>query len=603
MNSSRAAALRVVWLAVLTFGAAPLAAQSLAPIRYAVSFASAHTHYVDVEASIPLDGQPQVELMMPVWTPGSYLVREYARNVEGLSATDANGRTVSIEKTRKNRWRVGPVPSAGAISLRYRVYAHEMSVRTNWVDDEFALLNGAATYITRVEGRDRPYEVEVRLAAGWSRSVSGMTSAVPNSYRSPDYDTLVDSPIVAGNPAIYPFTVAGKPHYLVDVAERGTWDGARAVLDLQKIVEQTTQLWGSVPYDRFYFLNIIGGPANGLEHKNSVTLNTDRGSTGTRTAYLGWLNLASHEFFHAWNVKRLRPIELGPFDYENEVYTKSLWFAEGVTDYYAALQVHRAGVSTRDEYLSALSDNIITLQTTPGRLVQPAEMSSFDAWIKYYRPDENSANASVSYYTKGAVVGFLLDAKLRRITNDARTLDDLMKLMYERFSGRRGFTPDDLRAAAADIAGERSGADMRSWLRTSLDSTDELDYREALDWFGLQFKPLPEKPRTWLGIRTRLDGAKTMITEVRRGSPAADAGLDINDELAAVNDTPVAGKLVERLAAFGPGGLVTFTVVRRGASENVKVTLGIDPTQRWSLAVAGDLRSERLRHASGWLHD
>ena len=207
-------------------------AQQLAPIRYTLSFPAAHTHYVDVEASIPTDGQRQVDLMMPVWTPGSYLVREYSRNVESLTARDAGGGSLPLEKTRKNRWRVAA--TGGSITLRYRVYAHEMSVRANWVDDEFALLNGAATYITRLDGRDRPYEIDVRLPAAWSRSVSGMTSPSPNTYRSPDYDTLVDSPIVAGNPAMYPFTVAGKPHYLVDVAERGVWDGAKAVKDLEK---------------------------------------------------------------------------------------------------------------------------------------------------------------------------------------------------------------------------------------------------------------------------------------------------------------------------------------------------------------------------------
>jgi predicted metalloprotease with PDZ domain len=478
-----------------------------------------------------------------------------------------------------------------------------MSVRSNWVDDEFALLNGAATYITRLEGRDRTYEIDLRLPAGWSRSVSGMTSPSANMYRSPDYDTLIDSPIVAGNPNIYEFTVAGQPHSLVDVAERGVWDGAKAVKDLEQIVRQTSRFWGTVPYDRFYFLNIIGAPASGLEHKNSVTLTTLRESTATRGAYLGWLSVASHEYFHPWNVKRLRPVELGPFDYENEVYTKSLWFAEGVTDYYADLQVHRAGISTRDEYLAALSDSIVSLQTTPGRLVQPAEMASYDAWIKYYRPDENSSNASISYYTKGAVIGFLLDARLRRATGGAKSLDDLMRLMYERFSGSKGYTPEDVRATAVEVAGSAAADELRPWLAKALDSTDELDYREALEWFGLQFKPLPEKPRAWLGVRTRVDGPRTIVTEVRRASPAADAGLDINDELVAVNDVEVADKLNDRLAAFAPASKVTFTIQRRGMNQRIDVTLGTDPAQMWSLMLKPDATSNETAHVKAWLQD
>jgi predicted metalloprotease with PDZ domain len=567
-----------------------------------LSFPDAHAHYVDVEASIPTDGQRQVDLMMPVWTPGSYLVREYARNVESLTASDSDGGSLPIEKTRKNRWRVAA--KGGSITLRYHVYAHEMSVRTNWVDDEFALLNGAATYITRLERRDRPYEIEVHLPAGWSRSVSGMPSPSADTYRSPDYDTLIDSPVVAGNPAIYEFTVAEKPHYLVDVAERGVWEGAKAVKDLEKIVRQTSSFWGTVPYDRFYFFNIIGAAGGGLEHKNSVTLNTRRESTGSRAAYLGWLSLASHEYFHAWNVKRLRPVELGPFDYENEVYTKSLWFAEGVTDYYADLQVHRAGMSTRDEYLAALSDSIVSLQTTPGRLVQPTEMASYDEWIKYYRSDENSPNSSISYYTKGAVIGFLLDARLRRATGGTKSLDDFMRLMYELFSGAKCFTSEDLRKTAADVVSSAAGAaELRQWLAKVLDSTDELDYNEALDWFGLRFKPLPEKPRVWLGARTRVEGQRTIVTEVRRRSPAAQGGLDINDEIVAVNDVEVAGKLDDRLATFAPGSKVTLTLARRASTLRADLTLEADPAQLWWLALRPDATGDQTAHLRSWFQN
>jgi predicted metalloprotease with PDZ domain len=186
-------------------------------------------------------------------------------------------------------------------------------------------------------------------------------------------------------------------------------------------------MWGFLPYEKYLFLNLLTESGGGLEHKNSTVLMASRWTTRTRRSYNNWLDLASHEFFHAWNVKRLRPVELGPFDYENEVHTKNLWIAEGVTEYYADLTLHRAGLITRDEYLDSVSDRIEELQTTPGRLVQSAEMASFDAWIKYYRPDENSINTAVSYYTKGSVVGLLLDARVRKATNGAKSLDDVMK--------------------------------------------------------------------------------------------------------------------------------------------------------------------------------
>jgi len=595
--------LRAFVITVCVCCVSPLHAQTLEPVRYTVSFPAPLTHYVEVEATYPTDGQPSIDLMMPVWTPGSYLVREYSRNVEALTATGSNREPLRVEKTRKNRWRV-QTKGARSIDVHYRVYAHELSVRTNWVDDEYALLNGAPTFITPLAMLNRPHEVRVVLPGAWSRSVSPMPAgAAPNSFRAADYDTLVDSPIVCGNPAIYDFTVAGKPHYLVDIAERGVWDGKRAVQDLATIVQKTTDFWGFVPYDSYYFFNIIGGNGGGLEHKSSTVLNPKRESTGTREDYLAWLSTASHEFFHAWNVKRLHPIELGPFDYENEVYTRSLWFVEGVTDYYADLQIRRAEISTIDEYLAALSAEIARLQTTPGRFIQPAEQASYDAWIKYYRPDENSINTSISYYTKGLVIGFLLDAKIRHLTNGARSLDELMRSMYQRFSGPYGFTPDDLRTAAVEIVGAAHGPELRRWFEKTLETTDELDYAEALDWYGLQFTAAPGPPRTSLGIRTEVENQRTIVTELRRGSPAAEAGMMLDDQIIAINDVPVSqGELVAALAKIGAGNKARITIARRGIARALDVTLAADPAQAWSVAVRSNSTAAQTQHRDRWLN-
>jgi predicted metalloprotease with PDZ domain len=470
-------------LALLQLGSTCVFAQTLNPIRYTVRFPAPHTHYVEIEASVPSEGREHIDLMMPVWTPGSYLVREYARHVEAFTATDAKRAPLRIDKTRKNRWRVA-TSGTSEVSLRYRVYAHEMSVRTNWVDDEFALLNGAPTFITLVEsGSRRAHEVRVILPSEWARSFSGMAPGTgENTYIAPDYDTLVDSPIVAGNPSVYEFSVLGKPHYLVNFREPGAWNAPQAVQDLGQVTGAIARFWGGTPFDRYYFFNIVGAARNGLEHKNSTVINIPMESASTRSAYLEWLSTAAHEYFHAWNAKRLRPAELGPFDYENEVYTKALWFVEGVTDYYADLVLSRSGVVTRDEYLVLLSAQIRALQTTPGRLIQSAELASFDAWIKYYRPDENTDNTSISYYVKGAVIAFVLDAKLRRLTNGRKSLDDVMEQMYERFSGNRGFRGEDVRATVEAAAGPAYAREIRQWMARALETTAELDYAEALEW-------------------------------------------------------------------------------------------------------------------------
>ena len=365
-------------------------AQEKEPIRYTLRFPAPHTHYVEVEAVVPTGRRPQIEMMMAVWTPGSYLIREFARHVEDVTARAADGKALAVAKSSKNRWLI-QTGGAPAVTISYRVYCREMSVRTNWVESSFAMLNGAPTCITLVGGHARPHEVKFILPADWKTSLTGLPAAPgggPHHYVAKDFDTLVDSPIVAGNPAVYEFEVDGKKHYLVNVGEGGVWDGPRSAKDVETIVREQRKFWGFLPYEKYVFLNMITEAGGGLEHSNSTLLMTNRWATRTRKGYIGWLGLVSHEFFHAWNVKRLRPVGLGPFDYENEVYTENLWVAEGITSYYDDLLLRRAGLMTQEEYLTSLSKLIEGVQTTPGRLVRSLEEASLDAWIKHYRPDE-----------------------------------------------------------------------------------------------------------------------------------------------------------------------------------------------------------------------
>jgi len=574
------------------------------PIRYTLSFPAPQTHYVEITATVPTGRRPDVELMMPVWTPGSYLVREYARNVEAVTAAGPDGRPLDVDKSKKNHWRIA-TGGAATITVKYRVYCREMSVRTNWVEADFALLNGAPTFITLADLTPRPHEIVINPAEGWKRSVTALPpmNGGEHRYRAPDYDTVVDSPIVIGNPAVYDFEVDGKKHSLVNVGEGGVFDGARAARDLEAIVKEDRRLWGFLPYDRYVFFNMITESGGGLEHKNSTVLMTNRWSTRTRRAYVGWLELASHEYFHAWNVKRLRPAELGPFDYENENITRSLWIAEGFTDYYADLQVLRAGLQTRDEYLEDMSSTIELLQTTPGRLVQSAEMASFDAWIKYYRPDENSNNTSVSYYTKGTVIAFLLDARIRKATNGAKSLDDVMRLAYEKFSGPRGYTPEQFRAVIEQVAGRN----LQGFWESAVESTSELDYTEALDALGLRFRPAAQQPaerasRPWLGVTTRNDNGRLVIAQVQRGSPADVAGLNVDDEILAIDEFRVrADRLENRLEQYKSGDKVSVLVARREQLVRVPTTFGAEPQRAWRLEVNPAATEVQRRLLDAWL--
>ena len=601
-----AARLLVLVLTLIVAPQATLASAQTAggaqPLRYTLSFPAPQTHYLEVSAVVPTDGRPQIELMMPVWTPGSYLVREYERNVEGFTAANADGRALATEKSDKNHWRI-TTGGAATVVVKYRVYAHEMSVRTNWVEAGFAMLNGAPTFMTLAGSGPRPHEVIINLASGWKRSFTGL-AAMPGGdhrYRAPDFDTLVDSPIVLGNQAVYEFDVDGKKHYLVNEGEGGVFDAPRAVKDLETLVREHRRLWGSLPYDKYLFFNMMTLTAEGgggLEHHNSQMLTTNRWLTRTRRAYLGWLELVSHELFHAWNVKRLRPVELGPFNYEDEVLTKSLWISEGVTEYYGELLVHRAGLSTETEYLDTLSDHIDELQTTPGRLVQSVEMASYDAWIKYYRPDENSVNVAVSYYTKGAVVGFLLDARIRKATSGAKSLDDVMRAAFQKFSGARGFTPDDFRLVAEQVA----GTSLRGFWGDAIEGTSELDYAEALDGFGLRFRPATPSTRVWTGLTTRNDAGRLVVTQVRRDSPALAAGVNVDDEILAIDEFRVrADRWDNRLEQYKPGDKVTLLVARREQLTRLPLTFATDPPRQWRLEVNPSATGTQRQQRSHWL--
>jgi len=574
------------------------------PITYTLSFPEPHTHYVYVQAEVPTSSQPEVELMMAVWTPGSYLIREYERHVEQVSATGSKGASLVVRKSAKNRWTISTA-GAATIVVSYRVYGREMSVRTNWIESAFALINGAPTFLTLADSPQRPHDVTIDLPSSWQRSMTGLSSipGVAHAYRAANFDVLVDSPILLGNPSTYEFEVAGKVHALVNEGEAGVFDGARAARDVEAIVREQHRFWGTVPYDRYLFLNLVTEAGGGLEHANSTVLMTSRWATRTQKAYLGWLELASHEFFHVWNVKRLRPIALGPFDYEREAHTRSLWIVEGITDYYGDLLVHRAGLSTREEFLESLSEKIDTVQSTPGRLVQSMTAASFDTWIKFYRPDENTPNTSISYYLKGSIVAFLLDVRIRHVTGGRRTLDDVMREAYDTYSGTRGFTEEEFRA----LVERETGADLTAFWTATLDTTTELDYAEALATLGLRFKtppPMPGKPprKAWLGATTRIDAGRLLVSQVRRGTPAYNAGLNVDDEIVAIDEFRVRPDQLEgRMEQYSPGDRVSLLVARRDRLTHLTATFSAEPSKAWQLEADPGASASQVANLAAWL--
>lgn len=470
----------VIWLVLL--GTAMVWARER--IAYTIRIPRPQEHKAEVSVRIPTEGREAVDLMLPRWSPGYYAVQDLAARVQDLAVT-AGGRALPVEHPAPNRWRVkaGGVPE---ILLSYRLDCPSHFVTTNLVTERLAILSGPATFITPVPFTRHSYEVRLELPAGWTQCATGLQAAPggqPCQFTAPDYDTLLDCPLAAGTFSTHAFEVAGIPHELVDIGDFGAWDGAQASGKLAAVVKENLRFWGRLPYRKYVFLNVFGPGAGGLEHQNSAMLSSMPPPEGSTGADFRWYSYVSHEFFHGYNVKRLRPVELGPFDYERPPRTAGLWVAEGLTTYYGPVMAVRAGLGTPEDFLGELSGAIRRLQETPGRLKQTLERASLDVWEEGGSGVGGDPGKGVSYYVKGPVVGFLLDARIRMASKGRRSLDDLMRLAFRRFGGRKGFTEAQFRAAAEEVA----GTGLRDWFRKHLASTEELDYREALDCFGLRF--------------------------------------------------------------------------------------------------------------------
>ncbi|MCA9212344.1 MAG: M61 family metallopeptidase [Planctomycetales bacterium] len=586
-------------------------------LNYVVDLSDAKNHYVTVTMSTPVSGE-RTTLMMAVWTPGSYLVREYARHLDSLVVVDENNQPLDVEKTRKNRWQVNTNGASG-LRLSYRLYCNEMSVRTNWAGAEFAVLNGAPTFLTIPDRRDQPHIVELKLPRGWQRSATSLAQFEKRSqvYRAARFDELVDSPIVAGKLTVFPFDAGGVTHQLVNIGDGDYWDGTSAAVDLKRIVEAHQAFWGVTPYNRYLFLNAICETRGGLEHDFSTLIMTSRWSFRDKKKYRDWLSLASHEFFHTWNVRRLRPKALHEYDYENEVYTSSLWIAEGVTSYYQDVLLSRAGLIDQKEYLRRLSESIRSVQQNAGRMKQSLSSSSFDTWIKFYRPDENALNTRISYYRKGCVAAFLLDAKIRKLSGGHESLDDVMRRLY-RDHVQAGYAPDDFRRICSEVA----TTNLSDWFGAVVDSTDELNYAETLALYGLEFcsetdarqpaKPNSDStpdtsadgdnaenktPKRWLGF----DGLSP-VSRVHANSPATEAGIHTDDEVLAIDGFRVTKEtLEERLQQFDIGDSVQLLISRRGKIITKELKLAEQPKQDWSLRVMATPSDQQQTHLKNWL--
>ena len=546
-------------------------------IGYTISMSKPWTHLLEVEMRVASATLPsKLEIVMPVWTPGSYLVREYARHVQDFRASDSAGGTLAWEKTNKNTWGID-TGGRNEVVVRYNVYSNELTVRTNELNSEHAFFNPTALLMHPKGWVSAPSTVKVVPYGNWKvatglRKVEGQT----NTFRAENFDILYDSPFEVADFKEITFTVQGKPHRYVFCGD-GNYNMERIAADTAKIVEESSKIFGDLPYDDYTLIVNLRG-RGGLEHLNSTALQWNRfGFTGA--GYTGFLNLVAHEFFHLWNVKRIKPDALGPFDYSNENYTRLLWVAEGITSYYETVLMRRAGLTTDREILATKAAQFQSLQDQPGRFQTSLEEASFDAWIKYYRPDENAVNNQISYYDKGEIVGFLLDMEIMRSSGGAKSLDDVMRHLYDEFAKKGlNFTPDDMLKVSEKMAGKS----LRDFFSKYVSGRAEIDYNSILGNFGLELQPHAPGAReqSYLGANFATQYSpqgeqRVNVTSVVSGSPAWEQGLNFGDQIVALDGLRVtAQSLNQFLAERKPGDKVRLTVFRFDQLRQLEVTLG-----------------------------
>ncbi|MBR8827430.1 MAG: M61 family metallopeptidase [Gomphosphaeria aponina SAG 52.96 = DSM 107014] len=558
------------------------------------------SHLFEVSLTVKNWQDPVLDLKLPVWTPGSYLVREYSRHVQDLSAR-VNSQVAPTKKISKNHWRI-VTENCASVTINYRVFANELTVRTNHLDETHGYINGAALFFFIPGLETQPLVVEiVPPKLDWR-----VTTTLPsfpgklNTFVAKDFDTLVDSPFEIGTHRVYDFTVLGKPHQLA-IWGVGNANPEKIIEDTKKIIQVEGDLYGGLPYSRYLFLlHLSAGGFGGLEHRDSCSLNYNRFGFRAQEKYHRFIQLVAHEFFHVWNVKRLRPKELAKFDYEKENYTRCLWFCEGTTSYYDGLIPLRAGIFECQTFLQNLSRDITRLLMTPGRKVQPLSESSFDTWIKLYRRDANSDNSQISYYLKGELVSLLLDLLIRSRHNNQRSLDDVMRKMWQDFGKEEiGFTTEQLQEVMESVA----KTDLSDFFQRYIDGTDELPFGEYLEPFGLQLKGVMEKEAVpFLGVRLQTENCQEIINFVEFGSPAMVAGIDPGDELLAIDGMRVRSEqLNDRLNDYQAGDRIQVTLFHQDELRTLAVKLTAPQPSGYELVSVKNPSEVQRQNLSGWL--
>ncbi len=573
-------------------------------INYTLSMPQPQTHYFEVNTQVNNVGiktrnQGYIDFKMAVWTPGSYLIREYAKNVEGFKAFAGNT-SLKFDKINKNTWRVFLSDAAKAVTISYKVYAFEISVRTSYLDDTHGYVTPASMFMYVNDWKNTPATLMVVPFKDWKNVSTSLkeTKGKANSFEVPNLDILIDSPIEIGNQQILSFEVNGVPHK-VSMYGEVNFKADKLLADLRNVCETAGTVIGELPIDRYQFLYEflqIGG--GGLEHLNSTTIISPRTFFINARQYQDFLSTTAHEYFHLWNVKRIRPVALGPFDYENENYTHNLWVSEGFTSFYAEYILRRAGIISPETYIENAAISISGVENTPGNKIQSATEASWDAWIKHYRPNENSRNTTISYYPKGSVIAEVLNLMILKNTKGEKNLDDLMKSLYKTYYKEkgRGFKDEELQNALVELAGK----DVIKFSEKYIYGTETIDYNTYFNYIGLKMIDKNEgNSAAYLGINMSLAN-RNVVATVTKDSPAYQAGISPLDELSSI-DGNLVSDMAEFLSGKKVGDVIKVKVNHQGLPRIYEVTLTNNPMKAFKLEKVESPSAEQEKLYKKWL--
>ncbi len=556
------------------------------------------THYFQVEIELTDFKESEIEVKMPVWSPGSYLVREFSKNVDQVFALDDKNSELPIHKTSKNSWSIKKGKSK-KVTVLYKVYAFELSVRTSFLDLTHGFVSGSGVFMyvanhKKVGGtlEVKPYKDFKQITTALPLNTEQMASDGAKIYAFNDYDHLVDCPIEIGNQKVFEFNAAGVKH-TVGIFGDGNYDVEKLKVDMAKIVSAATDVFKENPNKNYTFIihNVEDGQG-GLEHSNSTTLSVNRW-TYQGPSYTGFLSLVAHEYFHLWNVKRIRPIELGPFNYDEENYTTLLWVMEGFTSYYDELLMLRAGYYNSDEYLSKLNGTINYVEGSIGARIQPLADASYDAWIKAYRPNENSSNTTMTYYSRGQLMAAQFDAMIVAKYEGKKSLDDFMQLLYNKYFKKqdRGFTDKEFQDDLSSFLNQ----DMTGFFDKYIRGTEIPDYESCFSQVGVNVirNTITE---TSFGAKYGDVGGKTIIRFVRRGSAAEDYGFSVNDEIIAVNGFRInSDDFSSALNTLSSNDALNVLISRDNVLMELKATVSEYSYPRFKLSISEENPKNALR--------